>query len=64
MATLKCTQQHTISILFYSSLTLLGGSTELCPPTIIINQNYDLKKMKADEIAYQDVKQEKDPKKK
>lgn len=31
VATLKCTQQHTISILFRSSLTLPGGSTELCP---------------------------------
>lgn len=38
VATLKCTQQHTISILF--RLSLLAGSTGVMSLTIIINQNY------------------------
>lgn len=64
MATLKCTQQHTISILFYKSLTLPAGSTELCPPDDNYQSKLWSKKMKADEIAYVDMEQEKEPKKK
>lgn len=54
---------NNIPFLFYSIVFHYAGwLNRILSPAIIINQNYGLKKMEMEKIAYQDVKHEQEPK--